>query len=552
MRRALLAILGILVAPAAAGARAPDVASYRIEATVKGDGAVEGRETLTFTNRTDRTFETLPLGLFPDGTGGISITSVSLPGGEDLPRSTTEDRALLFVRLPSAVPPGGTLQLDIAFTARLPKDAAFAGTAGDFVLLARFFPQLAVPPASFGDVDAVLTVPSAWKGKTLATGLLVRTEDAKNGQVKLTYRAADVNDFALAACPRCEVHRDLVEEKGLPAVTVRLLLQPDHRALRARYLAAARTALVTFGSRYAPYPHAEVGLVDPPWNGAFLRGAEFPGLVVGGGSWLSPRAVPSPEGVTMHGFARQWFGRLVAGSADSPGEGLAAYAANRLVAERFGETPLLVRPFGVPVTLEGIRLPDRSASQAALLFTTAERTFSREAWDELLREYVERYAFRHPTRRDFLAHVEVHLGARAAGLLRDVLASRGRVDAAVTHLAARPAPSGRGWDSVAVLERPGETAWPVDVALVFEGGHVVERTWDAPGRFLRYRVTGGPRLLSVRLDPKRKVLLDEDPRNDGRSLARDTAPARARSHGLRSFAQHVLESMALLGISVKR
>jgi hypothetical protein len=83
----------------------------------------------------------------------------------------------------------------------------------------------------------------------------------------------------------------------------------------------------------------------------------------------------------------------------------------------------------------------------------------------------------------------------------------------------------RGYDSVVLVTRRGETAMPVEVLLRFESGRTYRSLWDGEGRWKRYRVTGGPRLIEAIVDPDEKLALDSDRTNNGRRVAADPRAA---------------------------
>lgn len=628
-RAAALLGLGLLGAlPALGGPRVPPVASYRIEASWDAERkALAGRETVTFVNRTSHAYADVLLHLYlngfrdarstlfrglpppsgPSGFGGCDLKRVALPGGADLTRSVSfsvpesdnpEDRTLARVPLPFAVPPGGSVVLEIDFESRLPRGLLRTGWKDDFVFAGQWFPKLAKATdagwrgrpfeatteffADFGDYDVTLSLPAEVKGKVAVTGVVAGEEAGEKG-LRLHARAADVHDFAFAFSPRFEVRRERVAPKGLAAVEVVLFLQPDHRLSRERYLRAAREGLELYGAWLFPYPYPVLSIVDPP-TGSGAEAMEYPTLFTAGTTWLEPAASGEPGYLTLHELAHQWFQGVVANDESGEAhldEGLASWLSARAATRIFGTPRAVVEPFGVPFALSLPRpLPegdsqdalDQAAfarsdpalrptwaaldeasmrataySRTALLLESVARTTGDPPLFAALKEYARRFAFRHPSTADLLGVVGEVAGPEARELLERGWSSPGAVDYAVARATSVPGATS-GWVSTVVVRRLGEVAWPVEVELRFAGGHVVTRRWDGRGEWVRYRATG-PRLLSATVDPKRASLLDVNRLNDGLRTTPDPTTARAWGHRLRFLAQNLLELFSLLALA---
>lgn len=628
-RAAALLGLGLLGAlPALAGPRVPPVASYRIEASWDAERkALTGRETVTFLNRTSHSYSDVLLHLYlngfrdarstlsrglpppsgPAGFGGCELKRVALPGGADLsgrvsfavPGSDNpDDRTLARVPLPFAVPPGGSVVLEIDFESRLPRGVLRTGWKDDFVFAGQWFPKLAKATdagwrgrpldatteffADFGDYDVTLSLPAEVKGKVAVTGVVAGEEAGEKG-LRLHARAGDVHDFAFAFSPRFEVRRERVAPKGLPAVDVLLFLQPDHRLSRERYLRAAREGLALYGEWLFPYPYPVLSIVDPP-TGSGAEAMEYPTLFTGGTTWLEPSASGEPGYLTLHELAHQWFQGIVANDETDEAhldEGLSSWLSARAATRIFGTPRAVVEPFGVPVALSLPRpLPegdsqdalDQAAfarsdpalrptwatldeasmrataySRTALLLESVARTTGDRPLFAALKEYARRFAFRHPSTADLLGVIGEVAGPEARELLERGWSSAGAVDYAVARATSVPGATS-GWASTVVVRRLGEVAWPVEVELRFAGGRVVKRRWDGRGEWVRYRATG-PRLLSATVDPRRACLLDVNRLNDGLRTTPDPTTARAWGHRLRFLAQNLLELFSLLALA---
>ncbi len=634
------------------------VASYRMDVSYDTkEHTLAGKSAVTFTNRTARPLPDLCFHLYlnawktdrstwlkeneegigrgrghgsaAEWFGWSAIHRITLPDGTDLTAGlryvspddgSPDDRTVACVALPRPVAPGETLAFSLDWAAKFPRTIARTGWKDDFLMAVQWFPKLGVATdsgwnvhqfhagteffADFGDYDVTLTLPKEFKGKVGASGVQMEETDVAAG-LKVRFVAEDVHDFAWTASPRFEVSRETFSEPGLPKVEIVLFLQPDHRSVKERYLAATRAALKDYGTRYAPYPYPQLTVVDPPWGSA-SGGMEYPTLFTGGASWLSPAGTGSPEGITVHEFGHQIFYGLLASNEFEEAhldEGFNSYATEVTMSAAFGDPPLVKRIFGIPVVFRGIRLPrpdfgsqryldwqiasrsdatghptfkmlDGAAirvnaySKTALTLASAERTLGAETFGKILKTYATRFSFRHPTTADFRSVVKEIAGPGADALFHEAWDTSNTFDYAVGSVSTKKITPPVGWigdgsalrfqekdaapkgpvsyESVVVVRRMGEAVWPVDVEMVFAGGHLFRTVWDGKDRWVRYRATG-PKLLSARVDPDRKLLLDVNVLNNGMTVEEDGRAARKWAMRLRFWAQNTLEFFALLG-----
>ena len=98
----------------------------------------------------------------------------------------------------------------------------------------------------------------------------------------------DVHDFAWTTSPDYVERRARFEHPALPAVDMRLLLQPEHAGQADRHFEATRATLKYYGEWYGAYPYGHVTIVDPAWNSG-AGGMEYPTLFTAGTRWIAPR-----------------------------------------------------------------------------------------------------------------------------------------------------------------------------------------------------------------------------------------------------------------------
>ncbi|HXV64320.1 MAG TPA: M1 family metallopeptidase [Vicinamibacteria bacterium] len=395
--------------------------------------------------------------LVPDvGVPGIDLTSEARFESPD--DGNPEDRTLLVLPLPEAIPPEGMAQVEIAWKAKIPRTFARTGFRGDFFFIAQWFPKIAVLEetgwnahqfhagtefySDYGEYDVGITVPSEFV--VGATGREVAREEA-NGKTRYRFQQADVHDFAWTASPDYLVFEERFDESGLPAVDMTLLLQPEHLAQKDRHFEATRAALRSYGTWYGAYPYGHVTVVDPAY-GSGAGGMEYPTFFTAGTRLFNPFGGGSPEGVTVHECGHQfWYG--VVGNNEFEhawlDEGFNTFSTARTMDVTYGDRSFVKRylnPRGtdlggfLPVMFDDVKL-DRMVSgnrldgyrdaatwdaqstptyryfpstggahsynKTALWLATLERYLGWEVLQDIMSTFFERYRFRHPRPQDF-------------------------------------------------------------------------------------------------------------------------------------------------------
>jgi hypothetical protein len=457
---------------------------------------IDGRARITWRNRGPVAVQQMPLHLYMNGFrspdtawmrqargqhrgqrldpkdpwGYVDVASVERVGGEGsdgtpartaLRHAEAEEPSLMTVWLDQPVRPGEVVELDVAFTTKLPRVFARTGFADRFVLAGQWFPKPGVLEpsgawkahpftlysefyADFGRYEVELDLPGDLVAG--ATGILVSKEEA-DGRQRLRYLAEMVHDFAWTAGP------DLVEAWGEhEGIRIRALV-PRARADQAeRHIAAQKAALASMEPRFGPYPWSTITLVDPPEGAEGAGGMEYPTFYT-----TSPDpAVPRPlralgfdarlgSFTTIHEFGHQYFQGLLASDEFSQpwlDEGLNTFSNALVYIDWFGNDggngPWIATIAGQPISLfDGFRLEqnerwylevtDQTAaafsplvggygpatySKTALSLHTLRRLVGAAAFDAAMRTYAERFRFRHPTGRDLEATLAERLGER--------------------------------------------------------------------------------------------------------------------------------------------
>ena len=395
------------------------------------------------------------------GTGGVPLDLTSRARFIAPDDGNTEDRTLLEVPLDTPVQPGEIVNLQVAWSSRVPRTFSRTGAIGNFYFVAQWFPKIGVLEdsgwkahqfhsateffADFGVYDVRLTVPNRWV--VGASGVSLGTRDEGDGTTTHHYQAQDVHDFAWTTSPDFIDQAAVFQHETLPEVAIRLLLQPEHADQADRHFEATRAALQYYGEWYGPYPYSNITVVDPAWQSG-AGGMEYPTLFTAGTRWIAPRGVTQPESVTVHEAGHQWWYGIVATNEFEHAwmdEGLNTFSTARTLAQFFGTQHYAKRYFGsfVPWVFEDLRLsratdgnrlpgyrpnarmdaqstptwrywPGSASSisynKTALWLHTLERLLGWETLQRAMSTYFSRFSFRHPKPEDFFAAVSEAAG----------------------------------------------------------------------------------------------------------------------------------------------
>jgi hypothetical protein len=504
-----------------------------------------------------------------------------------------DDRTVAEIPLDRPVAAGETINVQMAWSSRVPRTFSRTGSIDNYYFIAQWFPKIGVFQdagwnchqfhaateffADFGIYDVRLTVPNGWM--VGATG--IERERREEGDRTTTHRyyAEDVHDFAWTTSPDYVERTERFTHPGLPPVSVRLLLQPEHASQAARHFVATRAALRYYGEWFGPYPYGNITVVDPAWQSG-AGGMEYPMLFTAGTRWIAPRRVAQPEAVTVHEAGHQfWYGIVASNEFEHAwmDEGLNTFATARTLEQFFGPQFLSKRYFGgyIPWVLD-LRLsratdgnllyayrtsrhldpqaiptfrywpgtaPVVSYAKTALWLHTLERMVGWETLQRILSTFFTRFAFKHPEPRDFFAVANEVSGRDLTWFFDQVYRSSGTFDYAVDVLKSERVSdrgyfgdgsrrafssnerSGDVYRTTVVVRRNGDGIFPVDVRVTFDNNQDVRWRWDGRERWRLFEIDRPVRAVAAQVDPDRILLLDANYTNNSKSLNPSTKAA---------------------------
>lgn len=370
------------------------------------------------------------------------------------------DETVARIELAQAVPPGGTLALDIDFLSQLPRVVERTGWWGDFNLVGQWFPKIGVLElpgergatdvrwnvhefhfnsefyADFGLYDVHLTVPSDYT--VGAVGKLQAAPERSHGKTTYHFVQGDVHDFAWVAAKGFKTLDGSYAGPGSPKVAVRVIYPPEYAASAAPTLKSTIDAIGYFSRTLGAYPYETVTAVIPPYNASEAGGMEYPTFFTSEGfKQVTPDTMNQmlSDFVNIHEFGHGYFyGILASNEFEEPilDEGLNEYWDNRMLRERKQDL-VVATPFtkwlGIAPHVSGFAFEraaatlshpadplaqnswDRlsSTSYGTVYARTAtamhdlEERLGRPALEKAFKLYYQRWRFRHPSVADFRA-----------------------------------------------------------------------------------------------------------------------------------------------------
>ena len=279
----------------------------------------------------------------------------------------------------------------------------------------------------------------------------------------------------------------------------------------------AKTAIENYSTQWVPYPYPVASNVN-----GIEGGMEYP-MIVFCHNRTDARALYS---VTDHEFGHTWFPMLVGSNERLHGwmdEGFTSFMNHYNWPKKYPAVPLPIARGVAESYLENARSGDEQP-----IVTPADRMRTTENWrqglynkpalglvllreritspgrfDPVFREYVRRWAYKHPTPADFFRTMEDGLGEDLSWFWRSWFYTTEQLDQAVDSVTHGDSAGGV---SRIYLRNVGPMPMPVEMGLFLDDGSIRRVTLPVEVWFLGDRYTAlipGPRkVISVTLDPE--------------------------------------------------
>jgi len=463
--------------------------------------------------------------------------------------------------------------------------------------------------ADFGDYEVQITVPERFV--VGASGRKAESLDRGDGMITHTFRQENIHDFAWTAYPGFieivrtfnpddEITRGELDEVALlldldyenlelQPVEVTLLVPPAFAHNAERHIRATMEGLKWYGLWYGAYPYDNVTVLVPA-DGTTGGGMEYPTFFTS--IDLYPlrfwplNGLRLQEEVTIHEFGHQfWYGLVASNEMEEAwlDEGFNSYSTAKTMKRAYGggmgrllgidlDADSFARAQYIPSARTGTMVQNgweyvqgygsNAYARPELALRTLESHLGEATFARAIREYHQRWRYRHPTSRDFFDVVE-EVCACDLSLFWDQMVLGDRVaDFAVASVSTKLAepPRGRFWrdgewvivegeateadavqsdeavgpdgeavatpvyESRVVVQRLEDFIWPVDVLLHFEDGSERLEVWDGRDRMHAIEHAGPSRLEWAAVDPSNKLPLDINQLNNSRVVQEDPDP----------------------------
>lgn len=557
--------------------------------------------------------------------GWIEVDSIGRRGGVDLTKGKRyiqpdddnwDDQTVLQVPLNQPIMPGETVEFDMNFTVKMPRIIARSGYSDkNYFAFLHWFPQAGVYEENsagtdwgwnchqffrttefygdFGNFDVEMTLADDFK--IGASGCKIEEKDNGNGTRTVKYHVEDVIDYAWVCYPEFEEHKDTWQH-----VEIKAMVPVEHRSLAPRLLQATKNSLEYLDKNVGEYPFTTITIIDPPLHGLRSGLMEYPTLITGGSAYGAPEGFRGVESLIVHEFTHQYFMMMLASNEKEEAwldEGFVTYYEDRIGINYFGEKHSQLDLFGIHQgnremsRIEYTRM-DNLASGATVdqgwnnkttrsrelvyqktgtMLVTLERMIGLETMNKLMKTYFEKWKFKHPRGKDFIAVALEVVGKEKGPKMQDIVESLLKqsiykasfCDYALTFAESskkstpigvfdeedkmvfkNAEPTETYYNSVRV-DRKGEMILPTEIEIIFTDGTKKIIEWNGLDRSKLFEFESTSQILSAEIDPEQKIYLDIDFNNNSYTSQPETSVLWKYALKTIFWAQNILQSVGM-------
>jgi len=403
--------------------------------------------------------------------------------------------------------------------------------------------------SDFGDYSVKIKVPKNYI--VAATGVETENSADENSAV-FRFVQSGVHDFVWLATDEILHRNEIYQRKDGSKITIQAYVQPEREKYFDRYFLAVKNCLKYFEDNIGIYPYQNVTLVDVPRTSA-SGGMEYPTLFTVSAELFSPKETGQPEYLVTHEFSHQYFQGLIASNEVYEAwldEGFTSYIATKIMYHYqpeilenfkfasyipvFGLNFLSFNEIPLIYTLVDIQMPEGSRSAASyyknlsigaladtsyklpnrlsyvvnsynkpeLVLLTLERYVGHEKMMTILKEYYDKFKYKHPHAEDFISLVQKNCNEDMSWFFDEFYKLPKYFDYRVTSIQK----NSKGEYEV-LVERLGDGTFKNDIVLYTDKDTLYQK-WDGIERWKILKFKTGNKVIAAEIDPQRKNLLD--------------------------------------------
>lgn len=195
-----------------------------------------------------------------------------------------------------------------------------------------------------------------------------------------------------------------------------------------------------------------------------------------------------------------------------------------------------------------------SYHKTGAILQTLEGLIGEEMMFRIFREYYNKWAFRHPSGKDFIdvtnevfAGTNVRMyGPDLNWFFNQTLYSSEICDYRVSGFQNMPVPGADSiYSSSVEIERIGGLKFPVDILVHFNDSTSITENWDGSGRFIDFKYQGTRKIDWVKVDPDFKIRMDVNYINNSMTDSPDILPLRRMRNKIIAFLQFLMFGLML-------
>ena len=403
--------------------------------------------------------------------------------------------------------------------------------------------------SDFGKYNVNIKVPSNYI--VASTGVVKQKKIIGDSVVFNVYQNG-VHDFAWLATDNILHRNGIYKRKDGTQILIQAYVQPEREKYFDRYFRTVKNCLQYFEDNIGIYPYQTISLIDVPRT-CGSGGMEYPTLFTVSADLFSPRATGWPEYLVAHEFSHQFFYGLLANNEVYEAwldEGFTSYITAKIMYKYnpdilaffrfakyvpvYGMNFLSYKEIPIIYTMSEIDIPEganrvlnyyrnstigsiadtscklptrlsyvvNSYDKPELVLLTLERYLGHTKMVEILKDYYDKFKYKHPKGIDFIKIVQSHCQENIDWFFKEYY-----FNAKIFNYSISGIDKISNDEYAVTAERLGDGYFKNDIYLYTEQDTLKQR-WNSNERWKVFTFKTNNKVIGAEIDPQRKNLLD--------------------------------------------